>query len=154
MAIPHLPAAGETPVLICSPSEKILAALTAILAGSGWTVHQTTHYSDTIALLEQHAIPVVIADGRWREILEFACALRGGPSVIVTVPFADEAIWAEVLNLGGYDVLSQPFDANEVTRIAGAALRRSMVADYHPSVEMSLDAAGKSACATLRVCGF
>src|SRR5437773_1474528 len=99
MATPHFSPAGETPVLVCSQSEKIRATLTAILAGSGWTVHQTTHYSDTIALLEQHHIPVVIADGRWREILEFAASLRGGPSVIVTVPFADEAIWAEVLNL-------------------------------------------------------
>jgi DNA-binding response OmpR family regulator len=27
---------------------------------------------------------------------------------------ADEALWAEVLNLGGYDVLTKPFDPKEV----------------------------------------
>jgi hypothetical protein len=29
---------------------------------------------------------------------------------------ADERLWAEVLNLGGYDVLSTPFAAGEVLR--------------------------------------
>jgi len=132
MQIPHLSPAGETPVLIASPSETIRATLAAILADGGWTVHHATNHSETIALLEKHEIPVVIADGRWREILEFAAARPGRPSVIVTVPFADESLWAEVLNLGGYDVLSQPFDANEVTRIAHAGFRRSKVPDCHP----------------------
>ena len=134
MHIPHLPKASDPPVLICSPSEKIRATLTSILVRGGWTVHQAANPSETAALLEKHAIPVVITDGRWREILEFSTAAYGRPSVIVTVPFADEALWAEVLNLGGYDVLSQPFDANEVTRIANAGLRRSQIPDYHPPV--------------------
>lgn len=132
MQIPHPSPAGEIPVLICSPSEKIRTALSAILAAGGWIVHHATTHCETIALLEKHEIPVVIADGRWREILEFAAVLPGRPSVIVTVPFADEALWAEVLNLGGYDVLSQPFDVNEVTRIASAGFRRSKVPDCHP----------------------
>jgi DNA-binding response OmpR family regulator len=132
MLIPHAPPTGEIPVLICSPSEKIRASLAAILAAGGWIVHQARNQYEAFALLEKTEIPVVIADAMWREILEFAAASPRRPSVIVTVPFADEALWAEVLNLGGYDVLSQPFDINEVTRIANAGFRRSRVPDCHP----------------------
>jgi DNA-binding response OmpR family regulator len=99
--------------------------------GGGWTVHQTTNHLEAIALLPKKDIPVVIADGRWREILEFATLLPGRPSIIVTMALADEALWAEVLNLGGYDVLSQPFEPSEVIRIACSGLRRSKVPDCH-----------------------
>jgi hypothetical protein len=34
---------------------------------------------------------------------------------------ADEYLWAEVLQLGGYDVLLKPFEEEEVARVALAA---------------------------------
>jgi len=34
---------------------------------------------------------------------------------------ADDALWAEVLNLGGYNVLAKPFDSREVFRVVGNA---------------------------------
>ena len=46
------------------------------------------------------------------------------PNVIVTAAISDEALWAEVLNLGGYDVLAQPFDSIEVSRVVSSAWRR------------------------------
>lgn len=126
-------------VLIVSPFEKTRASLASMLGG-GRGVCQAATPDEAIALLERHDIPVVIADGRWRECLEFAATRPNVPSVIVTSPLADEALWAEVLNLGGYDVLAQPFDANEVTRIAQAALRRAKMPNYHRSQIASLAA--------------
>ena len=41
--------------------------------------------------------------------------------MIVTSRLADDRLWAEVLNLGGYDVLAKPFDASEVARVVGTA---------------------------------
>jgi len=38
---------------------------------------------------------------------------------------ADEVLWAEVLNLGGYDVLAKPFNSNEFIRVISMAWRRS-----------------------------
>ncbi len=52
--------------------------------------------------------------------------------MIVTGPFADEALWAEVLNLGGFDVLAQPLDSNEVIRSIHAAFRHSKMPSHHP----------------------
>jgi hypothetical protein len=34
---------------------------------------------------------------------------------------ADESLWAQVLNLGGFDVLMTPFEAEEVLRVTFAA---------------------------------
>ena len=43
------------------------------------------------------------------------------PKLIVTCRLADERLWAEVLNLGGFDVLAQPFYAREVVRSVNSA---------------------------------
>ena len=121
---------ANAPLLILSSCEKICDSLARIL-GNTWTIHQAANQHEAVALLTQHAISVVIADGYWRELLEFVSNTRWPPSVLVTAPFADEALWAEVLNRGGYDVLAQPFESNEVLRITQAALRRSRIGDYH-----------------------
>jgi FixJ family two-component response regulator len=43
------------------------------------------------------------------------------PLLVVTSKNADDALWAEALNLGAYDVLSKPFDKTEVMRIISLA---------------------------------
>jgi DNA-binding response OmpR family regulator len=59
-----------------------------------------------------------LPDGSWKEILAATAAVADPPSLIVTSRLADDRLWAEVLNLGGYDVLAQPFDREEVRRVA------------------------------------
>ena len=43
------------------------------------------------------------------------------PQVIVADRLADEALWAEVLNLGCYDLLMTPFSSEEVLRVVSMA---------------------------------
>jgi len=45
------------------------------------------------------------------------------PQLVVASRTADDRLWAEVLNIGGYDVLAQPFDSDEVSRVIAAARR-------------------------------
>lgn len=96
-----------------------------MLVAGGWTVYQATDRSEAAARLNEINIAVVIADRDWREFLASTSAYDDAPTVIVTAPFADEPLWAEVLNLGGYDVLAQPFDSNEVSRIVQGAFRQA-----------------------------
>jgi len=49
-------------------------------------------------------------------VLEHLNALPKAPSLIVSSTLADEHLWAEVLNLGAWDVLAKPFDRFEVIR--------------------------------------
>jgi DNA-binding response OmpR family regulator len=80
------------------------------------------------ALLRIDKVRVVVCetglpDGTWKDILETVSSLPDPPLLIVTSRFADERLWAEVLNLGGYDVLIKPFDPREVFRsVTGAML--------------------------------
>ena len=45
------------------------------------------------------------------------------PPVIVSSLTADERLWAEVLDLGGYDLLMTPFDATEIQNVVCMACR-------------------------------
>jgi len=123
--------AGSNAILILSPCQKTRSSLAAMLGANWWTVHEATDQREAAALLDAIDIPVVIAAENWREFLAFSDTREHAPSVIVTAPFADEPLWAEVLNLGGYDVLAQPFDSNEVTRIVQAALRQASMPRFH-----------------------
>ena len=51
--------------------------------------------------------------------------------VIVTDPQADGRLWSEVLNQGGYDLLTQPFYAPEVRRILGNAVTPGLLDGRH-----------------------
>ena len=62
-----------------------------------------------------------IADGNWQVLLANLQSRSHPPHLIVSSRLADERLWAEVLNLGGYDVLVQPFDCGEVLRVARMA---------------------------------
>ena len=109
-------------VLVVSPSTGASDTLADILGGA-WNVYPAQSVNEAVGHLSSRHIPVVncessLPDGNWKLLLESA------PNLIVTARGADEALWAEVLNQGGYDVLAQPFDKGEVTRVVASASRR------------------------------
>jgi DNA-binding response OmpR family regulator len=63
-----------------------------------------------------------LPDGTWKEILARTGSLAEPPPVVVTSRLADDYLWAEVLNLGGYDVLAKPLMAEEVRRVLASIL--------------------------------
>lgn len=62
-----------------------------------------------------------LGDGDWKDVLEVTASLPNPPPVIVTSRLADEHLWAEVINLGGFDVLAKPLDKHEVSRVLNFA---------------------------------
>ena len=74
------------------------------------TARTRLHRDLVSAVLCEQALP----DGTWRDILEFISHTNERPPLIVTSMLADDHLWAEVLNLGGYDVLVKPFHEQEV----------------------------------------
>jgi DNA-binding NtrC family response regulator len=67
-----------------------------------------------------------LPDGDWKDVLNVTFDLGVSLAVIVTHRIADDRFWAEVLNLGCYDMLAQPFDTREVQRILALACARTM----------------------------
>ena len=116
-------------VLIVSPTEEDQEYLRLLFPRPVWRVLSVGSVRDAAKLLEARPIGVVLAehdleDGTWSDLLDLAASPPWSPPVVVVSRHADEAMWARVLNLGGYDVLMKPFDATEVRRVVGMAVRR------------------------------
>ena len=81
---------------------------------------------EAVALFNREKTAVLICerdlpDGNWKDILGLIAPVPYPPRLIVTSRLADEHLWSEVLNLGGYDVLAKPFDVKEVSRVMALA---------------------------------
>jgi DNA-binding response OmpR family regulator len=108
-------------VLEISPFESDHAALQRIFSHSNWKLHISRTCSEAIRLLKSKLIPVILCerdlpDGSWKDIVERTAQAANPPAVIVSSRLADDHLWSEVLNLGGYNVLSKPFNDSEVFR--------------------------------------
>jgi DNA-binding response OmpR family regulator len=73
-----------------------------------------------------------LPDGNWIEILNQISGVREKPLLIVTSRLADESLWAEVLNLGGYDLLAKPFSRQEVRHVLTSAWVQKAI-PVHPT---------------------
>ncbi len=113
-------------VLAISPYEEDLIALRNIFSHSNWILRTARTWREAQASLAAYPAPVVVSeaslpDASWRDVLASFESTPGHPLLVVTSKLADERLWGEVLNLGGYDVLMKPFDQNEVVRVLGLA---------------------------------
>jgi len=113
-------------VLLIGPSDSRRNSLRSILAPPRWEVREAATCGEAAWILDQSSIGVTICDAEidncnWRALLADLQSRAAPPNLIVSSRLADERLWAEVLNLGGYDVLAQPFDRAEVQRVARMA---------------------------------
>jgi len=119
-------------VLVVSPSPQSAATVSGMLQGISIDVLRSRDCGTAFARIASSKVSVVICDavlpdGTWKDVIEFMWRVESSSVLIVTSELADEYLWAEVLNLGGYDVLAQPFDRAEVTRVVTSALGRLLV---------------------------
>jgi len=117
-------------VLAVMPHEGDHRMLDMMLPSPKWNLHKSRTLTAATKQLRGHRlIGVVLCErdllpGSWKEMLDYIRRVDPPPLLIVASRFADEQLWAEALNLGAYDVLAEPFDATEVTRILSLAWLR------------------------------
>ncbi len=92
----------------------------------GFETRRVLNCREALELMDQGLPAVVMCDqhlpdGTWKDLVDAAESLQDPPALVVTSRIADERLWAEVLNLGAYDLLAKPFDRNEVERTVGLA---------------------------------
>jgi DNA-binding response OmpR family regulator len=78
------------------------------------------HSSDISVIVCATSLP----DGTWHNVLHVAENSSDKPAVIVASSSPDEYLWAEVLNLGGFDVIRQPFNPQELRHVIVSAQLR------------------------------
>jgi len=125
--LPEISPADKTvAVLAVSPYREDHARLQGIFTHSNWRIATAGSCHEAIRFLQTNRMAVLVCerdlpDGSWKDLLEGLTLLPFPPLLVVTSKQADDDLWAEVLNLGAYDVLSKPFDRTEVTRIISLA---------------------------------
>ena len=106
-------------LLSISPRSEDHAVLRRILEAALWRVDEADGCETAFRFLSSRPVAAIVTndrlpDGDWMCILGHVQAQVRPPNLIVASFHADDRLWAAVLNLGGYDVLSKPFDAGEV----------------------------------------
>jgi DNA-binding response OmpR family regulator len=94
----------------------------------GWRLFEAPDRYRALQTLAQHPIQVVLAESHmpqwdWKKVLRDLRRMPHPPQLIVASRTADDRLWAEVLNIGGYDVLPKPLERDEVERVVAAAVR-------------------------------
>jgi DNA-binding NtrC family response regulator len=125
-----VPLALRNEVLAVSGSADDLSRLRATFDGSRWKLRTARTVDEAAASLTGNPTLVVLCacqlpDGGWKTVLRLADALAHPANLIVFTRHADDRLWAEVLNLGGFDVLNLPADPAEVFRAVGSAWRHA-----------------------------
>jgi DNA-binding response OmpR family regulator len=130
MAFSNSPAPPESGivVLVVSPSGDVLPSLRGALP-SNWTLYIASDVAEAKHILRQTSIPVILCDselpdGNWKDLLAEAAGIQSPPLIIVISRLADEHLWADVLSLGGYDLLAKPINPVEFIQVISMAWRR------------------------------
>ena len=113
------------------------AALQRIISPCKWELQWTGTGGEAIDAFRRTSPPIVICDrdlpdGDWRQLWDILAREPKPPMFIVTSRLADDALWAEVLNVGGYDLLLKPFRAEEVIRMVHGAATQTPPAKANP----------------------
>ena len=120
---------GGTQVTVLAVAPDVeRAALRRMLEHSRWTLLEASTVAEAAGLLRQRPAMVLICeavlpDGTWLELLKHTQSLSSPPPVIVTARQADNDLWMQVLNCGGYNVLGKPFSEKEVFEMVSVAWR-------------------------------
>ena len=105
-------------IVFVSASAEDARTFRELVDSRRWLVVNVPDLAGAKAVIDKLRPRLVVCDteiegrGSWRDLLE------GRPdfALIVVSRHADDALWAEVLNLGGSDVLDQPLVFREVER--------------------------------------
>ncbi|MCL5742458.1 MAG: response regulator [Acidobacteria bacterium] len=116
-------------VLAVCPLAEDLAALRRILGRTRWNTREADSCREACTKIVEAPPDVILCDdhlpdGDWTKLLAEVSDSANHPSLIVASRLAEDGMWAEVLNLGAYDLLVKPFEAMEVYRVLGTALQR------------------------------
>lgn len=108
-----------------------------VFNAAGWRLLEARNRKRALHYLKRQPVHVVITDTdiagwSWKNVLADLRRLERPPQLVVTSRTADDYLWSEVLNLGAYDVLSQPFHREEIERVISSARRRFDAEPFPP----------------------
>jgi DNA-binding response OmpR family regulator len=113
--------------LAISPFEEDLSFFQRMFDDAGWKLLTARTRRQAATDLSHGPIAVVVCerhliDGNWKDVLSRLASILNPPRLIVVSHRSDDGLWTEVLNMGGFDLLSAPLQEVEVVHAVGAAV--------------------------------
>lgn len=102
------------PVLVASEREEDQRTLQLLLRGTRWSPAPVNRWRDASELAERFLLPVVLCDRdlpgmEWQRGIRTLWRPGYRPSVILLSGVADPYLWDELVQAGGFDILTRPF---------------------------------------------
>ncbi len=120
--------AGRDSILVVVPSEQDCCLIVDCLTKDGLVVHPTNNLLDVVLHQVALTISVILYDTdapeHWRHALQQLLRIQPAARVVFLSRLADDKMWMEVLESGGYDLVMKPLNATEVRSVVQSALRR------------------------------
>ena len=114
-------------LLAILPETQDAEQLRRVAAGLGWTVAIVGTPAEAMVRLEREPVTAAICDQDlpqedWRVVMNRIAALPKSPCVLLASRVMDQYLWNEVIQCRGYDVVSKPFQSEELRRVVAFAL--------------------------------
>jgi DNA-binding response OmpR family regulator len=115
----------------------------------GWRLFEARDRRRALRCLASNLVHVVLAESdvpnwSWRRVLRDLRRRTHPPQLIVASRTADDHLWSEVLNIGGFDVLAQPLEPEELERVIASARRHFGIPPRRasrPAIQLAADVA-------------
>jgi DNA-binding NtrC family response regulator len=112
--------------LAISQFDQDLSFLQRMFDDASGKLYTACTYREAMVELSRERVRVVLCerqlpDGSWKDVLGRLAPILDRPRLIVISRCADEGLWTEVLNMGGFDLLATPLQEVEVAYTVGSA---------------------------------
>ena len=109
----------KIPLLILTSREEDLGELNELLVDSAWELARVPQLEDAAAALKSTAVPVLIFDrdaagAAWKETVKRLVKSRRHACIVLLSNVSDQYLWDEVVQQGGFDLLTRPFRREQV----------------------------------------
>ena len=117
-------------VLVVMPNPPDRSAFAEIATRAHWDLRMASSSDSAGEILKHHPADVIVCDrdvrpAGWREAMESLAAQSPQSRFILTSPATDEKLWLEVIERGGYDVITTPLHQDRVVRAINQAVSSS-----------------------------
>jgi DNA-binding response OmpR family regulator len=123
--------------ILASTEERF--AMQRVAASNGWHLTLAQDLESPTVQLAAHKPGLILYDRdlpgwEWRQAIELLAWRSATSCIILVSSVADDYLWQEVAQLGGYDVLTKPLKPEAVTHTIGLAwtfFRSGLTAKRH-----------------------
>ncbi|HJT86351.1 MAG TPA: response regulator [Bryobacteraceae bacterium] len=118
------------PVLALAISAQAaeLGKLERIFARLDWQLRKAQSFREAMRVLCSFRTPIIICDqqlpdGSWKDILSLIAPFPEEARLLVMTPPEGHTLRSEVIEMGGYEVISKQMEEEEIIRVVAGAAR-------------------------------